>query len=158
MEILIKIKKKLLVKIIVVISVILFIVAFGVLSPTFGNKITRVSYTTQNNTSIGRINLNFEIHTQKGFVFKEGNVTVKYTTEQGTFEDIIDVEYYKVQKFYYGNYSDFRVEIKVNSYRVTGYAKYVVPAVIMYLISGAGMVYCIYYWVHNRNDNNNGEQ
>lgn len=157
MEILIKIKKKLLVKIIAVISVILFIAAFGVLSPTFGNKITRVSYTTQNNTSIGRINLNFEIHTQKGFVFKEGNVTVRYTTEQGTFVDILDVEYYKVQKFYYGNYSDFKVEIKVNSYRVTGYAKYVVPAVIMFLISGAGIVYCIYYWALNRNNSNNGE-
>ncbi len=158
MEILIKIKKQLFVKIIAVISVILFIVAFGVLSPTFGNKITRVSYTSENNTSIGRINLNFEIHTQKSFVFKEGNVTVRYTTEQGTVEDTFDVGYYKVQKFYYGNYSDFKVEIRVNSYRVTGYAKYVVPAVIMYLISGAGMVYCIYYWTHNRNNSKSGEQ
>ncbi len=131
MEILIKIKKQLFVKIIAVVSVILFIVAFGVLSPTFGNKITRVSYTSENNTSIGRINLNFEIHTQKGFVFKEGNVTVRYTTEQGTVEDTFDVVYYKVQKFYYGNYSDFKVEIRVNSYRIKGYAKYVVPAVII---------------------------
>ena len=158
MEILIKIKKQLFVKILVIVSVLIFLGAFFVLRPTFGNKITRVSYTTQNNTSIGRINLNFEIHTQKGFVFKEGNVTVKYTTDQGTFEDILDVEYYKVQKFYYGNYSIFNVEIKVNSYRVTGYAKYVVPAVIMFLISGAGIVYCIYYWTHNRNIKIDGEQ
>lgn len=158
MEILIKIKKQLFVKILATVSVFIFLGAFFVLRPTFGNKITRVSYTSENNTSIGRINLYFEIHAQKGFVFKEGNVTVRYTTEQGTFEDIFDVEYYKVQKFYYGDYSNFKVDIKVNSYRVTGYAKYVVPAVIMYLIAGVGMVYCIYYWMHNRNNSNNDEQ
>ncbi len=64
MEILVKIEKKLVVKIIAVISVILFIVAFGVLSPTFGNKITRVSHTSRNDISIGRINFNCEIHTK----------------------------------------------------------------------------------------------
>ncbi len=157
MEILIKIERQLLVKLIAVVSVILFIAVSCVWIPTYGNKITKVTYAAENNTIIGQINLNFEIHTQKGFEFKEGNVTVRYTTEKGTFEDKFDVEYYKVQKFYYGNYSNFNVEIRVNSYRVTGYAKYVVPAVIMYLISSAGVVYCIYYWTHNRNNSNNGE-
>lgn len=158
MDILIKIEKKLVVKIIAVISIILFLVAFGVLSPTFGNKITRVTYASENNKSVDRINLNFQIYTKKGFQFKEGNVTVKLITERGTFEDTFDVGYYKVQKFYYGSYSDYKIEIKVNTYHVTGYAKYVVPAVIMFIISGAGIVYCIYDRLHNKNDSRNGGQ
>ena len=157
MEILVKIEKKLVVKIIAVISVILFIVAFGVLSPTFGNKITRVSHTSRNDISIGRINFNCEIHTKEGFSFKEGNITVRLMTEQGTFEDTFDIGYYKAQKFYYGNYSNVKFEVKVNSYRVTGYAKYVVPSVIMFLLSGAGITYCIIYYKQKRDNIKNGE-
>ncbi len=156
MEILIKIEKKTIVKIIAVISVILFIVAFGVLSPTFGNKITKVSYTSKNEISSDRINFNCEIYTKEGFTFKEGNITVKLITERGTFEDTFDIVYYKAQKFYYGNYSNVKFEVKVNSYRVTGYAKYVVPAVIMFLLSGAGITYCIIYYKQKRYNIKNG--
>ena len=158
MEILIKIKKRLIVKIIAAISVIIFLGAFFVLRPTFGNKITRVSYIAENKTSITRVFVDLEIHTKDGFALKDANVTVRLKTEDGTFEDTFDTEYNKVRREFTGAYHYIELEARVNSYHVTGYAKYVIPAVIMILISCAGMAYCIYDWTHNRNNSINGEQ
>ena len=158
MEILIKIKKQLLVKIVAAVSVLIFLDAFFVLRPTFGNKITRVSYIAENKTFITRVYVNLEIHTKDGFELKDANVTVRLKTEDGTFEDTFDTEHYKARREFTGAYSYIELEARVNSYHVTGYAKYVIPAVIMFLISGAGMTYCIYYWTHNRKNSNNGEQ
>jgi len=157
MEILIKVKKELLIKIIAVVSVIILIGALFVLRPTFGNKIERVSCVAKNNTMIAKVSVVMEIHTKKGFELKDANVTLRLTTENGTFEQTFDTEYVTAQREFTGNYNHMKLEARVNSYRVTGYAKYVAPSVIMFLISGAGIAYCVYYWTHVRKDSENGE-
>ncbi len=158
MEIKIKIEKKLIVKILAAISIIIFIIAICILRPTFGNKISRVSYVAENKRIIGKISVDMEIHTKSGFKLKDANVTVRLTTEDGTFEQTFDTENVKAQQEFIGNYDHMKLEVRVNSYHVTGYAKYVAPSVIMFLISGAGMVYCVYYWTCKQSNNKDGEQ
>ncbi len=140
------IEKRPIMKFLFAIGVIMFIIAFFVLTPTFGSKIKAVAkgFSAINSQEFTAETSVF-IYVQEGFELKNANITIILKTKSGNVSETYQTN--SVRSYHnFNNVSNIMgMEVKINSYDVSGYEKYVIPSVVLFVLSLAAMSYSIYY-------------
>ncbi len=140
------IEKRFIMKFLFAIGVILFIIAIFVLRPTFGSKVQAVAKGfSAINSQTSQAETNVFIYIKKGFELKNANITITVKTKSGDVSKTYQTTTARSYQTFNRVNDIIGLEVKINSCNVSGYAKYVVPAVILFVLSLAAMSYSIYY-------------
>jgi len=147
------IEKKSIMKFLFAIGVILFIIAFLVLIPTFDSKVKAVAKGfSAINSQTSQAETNVFIYIKKGFELKNANITITIKTKSGDVSKTYQTTSVRSYQTFNGVNDIIGLEVKINSYNVSGHAKYVVPALILFILSLAAMSYSVYYLKIRKNE------